>query len=58
MARVNFTGDAVYMKVQTGRSNSFYMYEVATGKLWPVSRNPVTEIDIDIAVRTAKPSIY
>ncbi len=35
-----------------------YMLEIATGKLFPPTKSPVKQVDIEINVDVVKPTIY
>jgi hypothetical protein len=49
---------AVYVKVQVGHEDDYYMYELATGRLWEPTTATLERVAVDVNVTAAKPRIY
>ena len=65
-------GEAIYQKVKAGRAGicnpdckglrrdeaEEFMLEIATGLLWPVSKNTVKLVDVEVTINANKPALY
>lgn len=54
---------AIYIKVGIDKTSVsqepfYYMYEVATGKLWPATSSPVEVVDVSVNINSPKPAAY
>lgn len=62
------SGDAIYCKVEAGRSMDFFdsngealeygMMEWASGKVWPPSQTPVELVEVVVNIEILKPELY